>query len=57
MSAENLDIVQMRKAWLAMGQSLGVQPSQGNDPENLNKRKRPLTVFGANIECSGPSHY
>lgn len=40
MNSENIDIERMRKAWLAMGESLGMQPSP--DPDNLNNRKTAL---------------
>lgn len=42
MNTENIDIERMRKAWLAMGEALGMQPSADSDPDNLNKRKTAL---------------
>ena len=42
MNTENIDIEQMRKAWLAMGEGLGMKLPTDNNPDNLNKKKTAL---------------
>lgn len=42
MNTENIDIEQMKRAWLSMGKALGMQPVQDNNPENLNNKKTAL---------------
>ncbi|MDE6381189.1 MAG: hypothetical protein K2L11_12020, partial [Muribaculaceae bacterium] len=41
MNSNNMDIEQMRKAWIEMGKALGMETSPG-DPDNLNKMKTSL---------------
>ena len=41
MNSNNMDIKQMRKAWIEMGKALGMETSPGN-PDNLNKMKTSL---------------
>ncbi|MDE5814159.1 MAG: hypothetical protein K2H72_07730 [Muribaculaceae bacterium] len=41
MNSNNMDIEQMRKAWIEMGKALGMETSSG-DPDNLNKMKTSL---------------
>ncbi|MDE5872267.1 MAG: hypothetical protein K2H22_10045 [Muribaculaceae bacterium] len=41
MNSNNLDIEQMRKAWIEMGKALGRETSP-SDPDNLNKMKTSL---------------
>lgn len=42
MNTEELDIQQMRKAWLAMGECLGMKPAAANKPEGFNKKETAL---------------
>lgn len=42
MNTENQDIAQIRKAWLAMGESIGTRTSAHHDPEDLSQRKTSL---------------
>ncbi|MCM1141828.1 MAG: hypothetical protein NC453_24925 [Muribaculum sp.] len=42
MNTENIDLQQMKKAWLEMGEALGMQPSPTDNPENFNKMKTAL---------------
>lgn len=42
MNTENIDIEQMRKAWLAMGEGLGMKLPTDNNPDNLNRKKTAL---------------
>lgn len=42
MSKDNIDIEQMRKAWLEMGKSLGMQTLPNSEPIDFNKKKTAL---------------
>lgn len=42
MTPENGNFDQIKKAWLAMGESLGTQPTPDNNPEDLNRKKTAL---------------
>lgn len=42
MNSENIDIEQMRKAWVEMGKALGMQSGLDNNPEDFNKKKTAL---------------
>lgn len=42
MNTENCDIEEIRKAWIAMGNSLGMSSPAGGNPEDLNKKKTAL---------------
>ena len=42
MNTDNLDIEQIRKAWISMGKTLGMHPSPYQTPEDLGNRKTAL---------------
>lgn len=42
MSTENINIEQIRRAWIEMGKGLGMQPSHEDNPNNFNKNKTAL---------------
>lgn len=42
MTPENINFDELKKAWLAMGEILGMQSTQNDNPENLNNKKTAL---------------
>ncbi len=42
MTPENVNLDQIRKAWLAMDESLGLKPTPDSNPENLQNKKTAL---------------
>lgn len=42
MNNEDINIEEMRNAWMEMGKALGLQPNPGNNPKDLDKKRTAL---------------